>query len=268
MTLQELIDLIESNPIFKNEVKRLELGEYDYLQANELQGVDYIVSFDLKDLHLPEDLDEDLIEEAIDKLCSDYCMHYNKEYKNLSTSSGEEIFIGTHEKTIFFPDNTPSVKMVDDFHAWLVIEEWMEEKGYFPGIFTQDYYGNVDEYKFDRNYGVNFPSDSKSKLSMIRDYLSIYKMKGALDEGYRYQLGDLPEKCFDLLSTRLKEIQYESGTQILEVTSIEVGSAELDVEYETNDQMAIEKVILQFLPNSLRFIMEDGGNDELSILPI
>lgn len=269
MTLQELIDLIDSNPIFKNEVKRLDMGEYDYLQTNELDGVDYIVKLDLKDLHLPEDLDEDLVEEAMDKLCSDYCVHYNKEYKNLSMSSGEEIFIGTHDKTIFFPDrNTKAVKMQDDFHAWLVIEEWMEEKGYFPGVFTQDYYGNVDEYKFDDNYGKNFPDNSKAKLSMIRDYLSIYKMKGALDEGYNYQLSDLPERCYDLLSSTLKEIQYEQGVAILDVKSIEVGSVIIEVEYETEEQMALEKVTLQFLPNSLRFIMEDGGNNELSFLSV
>lgn len=269
MTLQELIDLIDSNPIFKNEVKRLDMGEYDYLQANELEGVDYIVSFDLKDLHLPDDLDEDLIEEAMDKLCSDYCVHYNKEYKNLSTSSGEEVFISTHEKMIFFPErNTKAVKMQDDFHAWLVIEEWMEEKGYFPGVFTQDYYGNVDEYKFDEHYGKNFPDDSKTKLSMIRDYLSVYKMKAALDEGYSYQLGDLPERCFDLLPSELKDRNYEEPIAIIDVKSIEVGSAVIEVEYEVEEQMALEKVTLNFLPVTLRYIFEDGGNNGLSLLPI
>jgi hypothetical protein len=268
MTLQEIINLIESNPIFKNEVKRLQLGEYDYLQANEMQGVDYIVSFDLKDLHLPEDLDEDLIEEAMDSLCDDYCMHYDKTYKNLSTSSGEEIFIGTHEGNIFFPDNTKSVKKIDDFHAWLVIEEWMEEKGMFPGIFTQDYYGNVDEYKFDENYGKNFPDDSKTKLSLIRDYLELYRIKNALDEGYRYQLSDLPERCYNLLSSKMKELQYENGVGIIDVKSISVGNAEIEVEYETEDQMALEKVTLQFMPNSLRYIFEDGGTNDMSFLPV
>jgi len=268
MTLQEIIDLIESNPIFKNEVKRLELGEYDYLQANELQGVDYIVSFDLKDLHLPEDLDEDLIEEAIDSLCDDHCIHFNKEYKHLSMSSGEEVFIGTHDKTIFFPDKTPSVKMQDDFHAWLVIEEWMEENGIFPGVFTQDYYGNVDEYKFDSKYGENFPDNSKAKLSLIRDYLSIYAVKLALDEGYKYQLGDLPERCQDLLSPKLKDLEYEQGVAIIEVHSIDLGSAVIEVEYEEDDQMALEKVTLQFMPNSLRYIFEDGGTNEMSFMPI
>ena len=184
-------------------------------------------------------------------------------------SSGEEIFISTHDKTIFFPDrDTKAVKMQDDFHAWLVIEEWMEEKGYFPGVFTQDYYGNVDEYKFDDNYGKNFPDDAKTKLSLIRDYLSLYKMKVALDEGYNNQLSDLPERCFDLISPTLKDIQYEQGVAILDVKSIDVGNAIIEVEYETEGQMALEKVTLQFMPNSLRYIFEDGGNSELSLLPI
>jgi hypothetical protein len=269
---QEIYEIIKEeiakDSYFLKQVKKLENGEYDYLSSNELQGVDYRVEFKIQELQEIKDAPKDLVVDALEALLDEYCFHYNKREEEISSSSGEEIFISTHDKMIFFPDKTKPIKMKDDFHAWLVIEEWMEDKGCYPGVFSQDYYGNTDEWKFDEKYGDNFPDDSKTKISMLRDYISIYEMQSALDEGYRYQLSDLPEKCYELLSPKLKELHSEQVVAILEVHSVEVGSAVIEVEYEIEDQMALEKITINFSPNSLRYIFEEGVKNEMSFMSI
>lgn len=286
---QKIIDAIEKllvkNKYLSKLSSHIEDGDDEcYIVTNDMEGVDYTIEVDLKEIGL--DIPEEYLLQAIDQHFNDTGLHFDAKNKILSNSSGEEIFIN-HKGEIVFPTTERKnnfAKPKDDFHTWLLIEEWMEEAGNFPGVWNQDYNGGVSLHKFDENYSELFPQDSKAKLAKINVYLNLYKCKQELDEGYSWGLGDLADSVFEMLSQELKDLNYENQLTIHEVNDISFGSVTLDIECgdgielkNTNAKLkdakyGIYEVTVSLTPNTLRFIMTDekpsGGILEMSLLPV
>jgi hypothetical protein len=258
--VDKIKESLENNLVLKEIIKKVNNFDYDYLSSNDISGVDCRVSFDLKDLGLSE-LDEDYVKEALENYLEDEsCLYLNWNDKEIYTSTSDEIWLNTHDKNIFFPEgNNKNDKYVDDFHAWLLAEEYMESKGYFPGIYTQDYWGNVDEFK--ESFKEFFPDESKAKIKKLDDYLDLYKTKSALDEGYRYNINDLPESIFDCFSKEIKDINFNNPVEVISIDEIEAGKVTLTISMSVDeDNISEQQVTILLTPNSIDFITRVASN--------
>jgi len=226
---EELQSYLEKNEYLKEQTRQL--NEYDeknmFLSANDLQGVDFRVEFDIDKLGL--DISKHFIEDAVEEYLDDTGIYYNSKDDELSMSSAEEIFICTHSNTIHFPTEDGIINRVDDFHAWLVIEESIERTGYYPGIYTQDYHGNVDNFKFEEDYSKRFSDNVKTKLIQIEKYLSFYDLHSECLDSH-VDVANMTEDLYDLLSDELKSIDDSHGLLLHGVDSISFDKVVLDIE--------------------------------------
>jgi hypothetical protein len=222
--------------------------------------------------------------EALEKHLEDHCMHFSASDSEIYQSTADEIWINTHENTIFFPESERrGHKFLDDFDAWLQIEKWMEESGYFPGIYCQDYHGGTTEYKPDEKYNEKFPDETKAKLAKMQVFLDLYDLKRLChDNGYQ-NIEELPEEVYSLMSQEVKDLHFEDSINLHEVKELDGHKVTISIETteELKDKNAelTEKgehgwymydLTIKLTPNSLHFIMSDdkpkGGIHEMSTL--
>lgn len=282
--VESLVSKLKRNAYLKSLVKRLENYDYDHITHNSDDGVDWQVNFDIKKLKL-DLIPENYIREALELHFDGASVYLNIKEGYLYQSSCDEIFVNTHDNTVHLGD-MDFPKYQDDFHLWLLIEDKMETSGYFPGIYTTDYYGNVGEHKFDEDYKTYFAEDeTQKKRDQIREYLSYYAIKEGLDEGTRYDLTSVNDKFWDLLSKEVKDYQFNSWVNLYSIESIspkslvfriEVGDKELKntVSKLVDAKYGIYEIEISLISNALHFILTDdkisGGTYgfDLSLLSV
>jgi hypothetical protein len=220
MNTSELEAALLSNKYLLEKIKKLENWEYEYLHANDVNGVDAFVSFERKEFVGLEDHEE--FEDVLDKILTDYCININFKDDQMYVSSGDDNFISFNGDEVIFHDGK-SEKFADDFHAWLLIEEKCLETGIYGGVYKLGYYDDCDEYKFDKNYGETFSDDEKVRLQEVRKILSMYKVMKDLDNRTAYHY-DLPEFAEEQLPTReIMELTGGSGLEIIELRDVNDG---------------------------------------------
>lgn len=253
LIVEKIKESLENNLVLKEIIKKVNDFKYDYLSHNDMSGVDCRVSFDLKELGLNE-LDQDYVKEALESFLEDEeCLHLNWSDKEIYTSTSDELWLFTHDKNIFLPEDEPEYeKYDDDFHAWLLAEEYMERKGYFPGIYTQDYYGNVGEFK--ESFREFFPEEGKAKIKKLDMYLDLYRLKRTIDGGYSNDLDALPQRVYEMLSPELRALSNNDPIEVVSIDTIEAGKLTLTISMPDGDDF--KNIILEVLltPNSIDFI--------------
>lgn len=241
--LKIMIDSLEKNEHFISLKNKISKHNYDTLTTNELGGVDYC--FDLDD-----DLIENLLEnsgatknillEALSALLEDHG-HVSSDKVTISTC--DEIFLS--DSKIILPNKTV-LKDQDDFHAWLLIEDYMLSEGYYPGIYSVDYYGNCKDYRFDQNYQELFPDNEKERLSKINEYLSLYSIRESLDSNIAY-VSDISE----VILNKISDVHHDSV-----IDTIEIYPTHLKLEVVNEDEETTTLAV-NIIENSMRFMKED-----------
>ncbi|MDB4330487.1 hypothetical protein N9948_02065 [bacterium] len=287
--LERIVELLDTSEYIKAQEKKLDNWEPDYLSGNDIGGVDARVNLCCDQLRVKEleELPKHLVKEGLELFYEDReGYYYNSNDDEISISTAEEIWINTHENTIHFPDNTDSAKFKDDFHAWLLAEEWMVEGGWYPGIYTQDYHGNVDSFKYDEELAKRFPEDEKARLSKINEYLLLFKSNKDLGHNQVLLEDCMCEDHFALLSQELKDINFEQPIEVMDITEITFDSVTIQIEIDNQLKYTDAKLVktgtlgtwydyeftLQLTSNVIRFILQDekpkGGIHEMSLLPV
>lgn len=289
LIIEKILKLLETNKYLKKQIKTL--NNYDEkqirLSANDMQGVDFRVNFELEELKI--DIEKGYLESAIEEyLDADVCgINYNSKDNEISISSSEEIWINSHKNIIIFPDKEEtSFKLQDDFHTWLLAERWMEETGYFPSIFTQGYYDYATYWIPDEKYSEKFSNDSKTKLKQIEKYLDFYNLKECCNESQQ-TLDKIHDDAFKLISEEIKTKDIEEFISITEIKKITFDQLVLNIETKSalKDPLAtlLEKcecsgswhryeLTIHFTPNSLMWILGSdehaGEKNEMSFLSV
>lgn len=269
--VEKVCTILEKSEYLKSKRNKLDQYEYDYLSANDMRGVDIRVDFSMDSLLGEGQLEEvpmEHIHEALEKHLEEHCMYWNPSDEELYQSTADEIWVLTHDSNVMLGSDFK--KYHDDFHLWLLIEEHMEESGYFPGIYSQNYHGYVDEYKFDEKYHEHFPDDKKPKLKKISQFLNLYQLKEDCEDRGIQSLEELPEPVWNLVPREVRDLHYESPVNIHDV--IELGLENVVIKIETDQELNIKSaeldekgehgwftydLTIQLTPNSLRFIMSD-----------
>ena len=193
---------LDNNTYLKERIALLENGDSScYLETNDIGGVDYKLGIEISKLGI--DLPEDEIRQSLEEYFDGLSIFYNKD--EISISTADDIFINHKNKIVFPERNIVEISFFDDFHAWLLIEEWMEEKGEFPGVWKHDYYGNVSAYSFDGTYRNLFPEEGKSKLKKIGKYLKFFQIREELDNGYSWDIANLSDELLGLFPKGIRD---------------------------------------------------------------
>ena len=241
MNTSELEAALLSNEYLKEKIKKLENWEYEYLHQNDESGVDAFVSFDLKEFGGLQEHEE--FEEVLESVLTEYHGIYLIFKDNqMFVSSCEDNFITFNSDEIIFHDGK-SEKIVDDFHAWLLLEEKCLESGVFGGIYKLGYYGDCEEYKFDKNYGETFSDDEKVRLCEVRKILSMYSMMKDLDNStaFHYDLPDFAEE--QLPNKEIDDLTGGSGLEIIELAEVSDGGCFVVFEADSSEMDSLETLI-------------------------
>jgi len=103
---------------------------------------------------LPDELQNDTEgHDSLDRYMAEQWLHYDRDSNALFLYQGETIVINK-DGDIFLVDQPGSGEVIighdeykDEEKRNKLIEKWMEDQGYFPGVFTEDNYGNVFHVK-------------------------------------------------------------------------------------------------------------------------
>jgi hypothetical protein len=241
MTTSELEAALLNNEYLKERTTKLNNWDYEYLHQNDENGVDAFVSFDLKEFGGLEEHEE--FEQVLENILVEYHGIYLIFKDNqMYVSSCDDNFITFNSDEIILSDNT-SAKIIDDFHAWLLLEEKCLETGIFGGIYKLGYYGDCEEYKFDKNYGETFSDDEKVRLCEVRKILSMYKMMKDLDNhtAYHYDLPDFAEE--QLPNKEIMELTGGNGLEIIELAEVSDGGCWVVFEADSSEMDSLETLI-------------------------
>lgn len=250
-----VLDKIKDHEIVKDTLKKLNDGKYDYLSSNDMNGVDHRVEIDKNRLLLSLGETRDLtkyLDKALEDIFSDY--YYNESESEIVVSSCDEIFLFTHSETILVPGGLRDDKYTCDFHAWLIVESYMLANGYYPGVYSSNYHGFVDVYKFDKNYNESFPQDEKERKDKIDFYLSLFKFQNDLSDR-TLCLEDLPHEIYDnYLPQDIRDKSTQEDIELLRLEDITEESCNLVVYLSETEEERDIKITL--IPSSVRFIKE------------
>jgi hypothetical protein len=241
MTTSELENALLNNDYLKKLINKLENWEADYLHANDMQGVDAFVNYDKKEFGTL--VEHENFEEVLETLLTkDFGIYINFKDENMSVSSCDDNFITFNGNEIIFHDGK-SEKFADDFHAWLLLEEKCLETGVYGGIYKLGYYGDCDEFKFDKNYGETFSDDEKVRLLEVRKILSMYKVMKDLEDHTAYHY-DLPEFAEEQLPNKeIMEITSGNGLEIIELAEVSDGGCWVVFEADSSEMDDAETLI-------------------------
>jgi hypothetical protein len=279
-------ELLEKNEYLKKQILKLEHWDYDHLRCNDISGVDAIVYLDMKEFG---DLaDDESFDDELNDFLTDYGMHYSSKYNEISISTSDESFISFDGKELTLPETNKSEKILSDFHTWLLLEEHFLTNGILSGIYKVGYYGDCDEYKFDKNYMEMFSEDEKQRLKEVRELLEIFDLTKNFDNHTIHQV-DLPQKIYENLPQVIKNLESCEIMQLDDITRDSFSIVfEIEIEDSEDGEKLQEKLLsngykivggdsrygnyvhfgttISLRDNSIRFIL--GGGDEMSFVSI
>lgn len=265
---QKFFEFFDKNDYIKKLVTRLDNGEYDRLEANDLNGVDYCVDLDAKQLAMIGVNMSEIIDYLEDWITKETTHHYNRGRNEIVSSTGDEIFIQPWKNMILLPEisKIKFVEYEDEFHCWLLAEEWMAENGIYPGLYKCDFYGGISEWKWSdeiRKYAEFFPQDEKPRITMLNQYIALYSSVQILSDS-SVSLSDIPALFYDLLPKEVRKMEEEGDIELMDIVEITVNKVVMkigvdsDLEFSYGEKLDDGNYLLKVLviPNSIHWIKE------------
>lgn len=229
----ELVELITKELDAQNIEDACYSHGKNWLQANEIEGVDYCIESDyftiLGKPITKELLENTLISNALEQYCYDSSVYLNnrdKENAYFSVSTAHEAFI-TYEGNYYNAELSRNDKenwanLHKDYnieHGTLLHEKVCDKSGIYNGLYRSDYYGSPSEL----NLKVN--QKFRDKIENVDLFLEIIELDldasdySFLDELYLYDyLGLSNDVSYYLEDFELLELNIEDATAKFKIT--------------------------------------------------
>ena len=276
--MDALKKFIENNPYLNEIVSKLENWETDFFIMNEIGGVDAKIYLEYENFGYIQKHSKFM--EALEEVLEEHdLVNFDKRTDSIYISTGEEAFVSFIGDELIIGDECIPVE--EDFEIWIKLEHKILEDGIYYGLYKAGYYGDCDIYVFDEDYSQHFSQDEKKRKEEIEQILLTYDLKHQLNDTTLMHW-DLPQNIFDCLPVELANL--DDGVEILSIDEFSPEGVEITFEFFEEDWEGVDtKAIInaleykqgneyiykhKFKTNSLRFLREIGGSDEMSFLSV